>query len=299
MNTAPTLSRDKDRTIVGYNSFCLAGNFVDRNTNQNGSGVRENASFTLNTQDRHAVAYDVRNNRLNGTVSGTLQAKESGGWSLNYINPVIQPDVLRLPEWIVRRLLPMECGRLQGFPDGWGEIAPLANETEIQFWREVYLRNCKIKGRSQRRSLPGRWSQKRCRCEEMARRAAQSVGGVFHVGQRHGLAECPVLRPKCFPGIGEACGGGKAGQPVRWKRDHAAVCCDVRRAGCMGKRSGALPYCRYQNTPAGDATPRQHNGHQRRSDRAGGHHHFRLSLPRPEHCGKAQRTGRRPKLPVL
>lgn len=55
----------------------------------------------------------------------------------------------------------------------------------------------------------------------------------------------------------------------------------------------------YQNTPAGDATPRQHNGHQRRSDRAGGHHHFRLSLPRPEHCGKAQRTGRRPKLPVL
>ena len=153
MNTAPTLSRDKDRTIVGYNSFCLAGNFVDRNTNQNGSGVRENASFTLNTQDRHAVAYDARNNRLNGTVSGTLQAKESGGWSLNYINPVIQPDVLRLPEWIVRRLLPMECGRLQGFPDGWGEIAPLANETEIQFWREVYLRNCKIKGRKPKKII--------------------------------------------------------------------------------------------------------------------------------------------------
>lgn len=153
MNTAPTLGRDKDRTIVGYNSFCLAGNFVDRNTNQNGSGVRENASFTLNTQDRHAVAYDVRNNRLNGTVSGTLQAKESGGWSLNYINPVIQPDVLRLPEWIVRRLLPMECGRLQGFPDGWGEIAPLANETEIQFWREVYLRNCKIKGQKPKKII--------------------------------------------------------------------------------------------------------------------------------------------------
>lgn len=153
MNTAPTLSRDKDRTIVGYNSFCLAGNFVDRNTNQNGSGVRENASFTLNTQDRHAVAYDARNSRLNGTVSGTLQAKESGGWSLNYINPVIQPDVLRLPEWIVRRLLPMECGRLQGFPDGWGEIAPLANETEIQFWREVYLRNCKIKGQKPKKII--------------------------------------------------------------------------------------------------------------------------------------------------
>lgn len=153
MNTAPTLSRDKDRTIVGYNSFCLAGNFVDRNTNQNGSGVRENASFTLNTQDRHAVAYDARNSRLNGTVSGTLQAKESGGWSLNYINPVIQPDVPRLPEWVVRRLLPMECGRLQGFPDGWGKIAPLTDAEEIQFWREVYLRNCKIKGQKPKKII--------------------------------------------------------------------------------------------------------------------------------------------------
>lgn len=153
MNTAPTLSRDKDRTIVGYNSFCLAGNFVDRNTNQNGSGVRENASFTLNTQDHHAVAYDARNSRLNGTVSGTLQAKESGGWSLNYINPVIQPDVPRLPEWIVRRLLPMECGRLQGFPDGWGEIAPLTDAEEIRFWREVYLRNCKIKGQKPKKII--------------------------------------------------------------------------------------------------------------------------------------------------
>lgn len=153
MNTAPTLSRDKDRTIVGYNSFCLAGNFVDRNTNQNGSGVRENASFTLNTQDRHAVAYDARNSCLNGTVSGTLQAKESGGWSLNYINPVIQPDVPRLPEWIVRRLLPMECGRLQGFPDGWGEIAPLTDAEETKFWREVYLRNCKIKGQKPKKII--------------------------------------------------------------------------------------------------------------------------------------------------
>ena len=171
INTATTLTLNKDRTIVGYNSFCLAGNFVDRNTNQNGSGVRENASFTLNTQDRHAVAYDVRNSRLNGMVSGTLQAKESGGWSLNYINPVIQPDVPKLPEWIVRRLLPMGCGRLQGFPDGWGEIEPLTDEAEIPFWREAYLRNCKIKGKKAKEdNCPGRRSKKRCSCEEVARR---------------------------------------------------------------------------------------------------------------------------------
>lgn len=77
--------------------MCMAGNMVDRNTDQNGSGVRADASFTLNTVDRHAVAYDARNHRVNGEVSGTLQAKGEGGWSLNYINPVLQST--DLPSW--------------------------------------------------------------------------------------------------------------------------------------------------------------------------------------------------------
>ena len=150
--TCPCLTCDHEAPIV-VGAYCMAGNFVDRNTNQNGCGVRENASFTLNTVDRHAVAYDARHHCLGGEVSGTLQAKGEGGWSLNYINPVIQPDVLHLPQWIVRRMLPMECGRLQGFRDGWGEIAPLTYESEICFWREVYLRNCKIKGQKPKKII--------------------------------------------------------------------------------------------------------------------------------------------------
>ena len=51
-------------------------------------------------------------------MSGTLQAKESGGFSLNYINPV----AVKKLRWIVRRLTPTECERLQGFPDGWTDI---------------------------------------------------------------------------------------------------------------------------------------------------------------------------------
>ena len=58
---------------------------IDRNTGMNGTGVDENVTFTLNTVDRHAVAYDARHHCLNGNVSGTLQAKGEGGWSLNYI----------------------------------------------------------------------------------------------------------------------------------------------------------------------------------------------------------------------
>lgn len=58
---------------------------------------------------------DCRNFREGGEVNGTLQAKESGGQSLNLNNTVRQ-------NMVVRRLTPMECERLQGFPDHWTDI---------------------------------------------------------------------------------------------------------------------------------------------------------------------------------
>lgn len=189
-NTCPCLTCDHEAPIVA-GSYCLAGNIIDRNTGMNGTGVDENVTFTLNTVDRHAVAYDARHHCLNGNVSGTLQAKGEGGWSLNYINPVIQPlpeatgadtyngtvtgevaatltkvngvatsgpKVIQAgekgsPDWIVRRLIPLECGRLQGFPDGWAEIAPLTSPQEFPFWREVYARDCEIKGKRPSRKI--------------------------------------------------------------------------------------------------------------------------------------------------
>lgn len=51
--------------MVVHECSCLAGNFCDRETNQNDSGMRQGACFTLNTVDRHAVAYDARNGTLN------------------------------------------------------------------------------------------------------------------------------------------------------------------------------------------------------------------------------------------
>lgn len=58
---------------------------------------------------------DCRNFTEGGEINGTLQAKESGGQSLNLNNTVRQ-------NMVVRRLTPMECERLQGFPDGWTDI---------------------------------------------------------------------------------------------------------------------------------------------------------------------------------
>jgi len=61
-------------------------------------------------QSSDTEALDVRNLRSGGDVSGTLQAKESGSYSLSYQNPV--RTGLR-----VRRLTPIETERLMGFPD--------------------------------------------------------------------------------------------------------------------------------------------------------------------------------------
>lgn len=60
-------------------------------------------------------AVDCRNFREGGETNGTLQAKSNGGISYNLQNTV-------RTGMIVRRLTPMECERLQGFPDQWTDI---------------------------------------------------------------------------------------------------------------------------------------------------------------------------------
>lgn len=88
-----------------------------------------------------------------GDSAYILQAKCNGGQSLNYINPVAEPLIYdargngdgmlsptitgdhnsritdytsvvieKIIRWIVRRLTPTECERLQGYPDGWTDL---------------------------------------------------------------------------------------------------------------------------------------------------------------------------------
>lgn len=139
--------------------YCIAGNIIDRSetVGANGSGVKENQSYTLNTVDRPAVAYKVFDARGNGdgrtcpTITGdhknritdytaiaierqtfneqsfshykesdkcsTLKAK--AGNIGNGSECLIAEKAIR---WIVRRLTPVECERLQGYPDDYTNI---------------------------------------------------------------------------------------------------------------------------------------------------------------------------------
>lgn len=201
----------RDDRVVGERSFCIGGNTVDRATKQNGMGVGENISFTIDTVNRHAVAYNVQeespaqpvvleSNQIHATVtqngicptlpasmglgggntplvampervtsygigngqahayaskekSGTLDTMhDAQAVAIEYsgcLNPWDtqarrvygeegtfpalpsretaggnQQAVLaeQRTRWIVRRLTPTECERLQGYPDGWTDI---------------------------------------------------------------------------------------------------------------------------------------------------------------------------------
>ena len=95
----------------GIAILALQGSMIGRDDKNGpqGSGINTDVCFTLNTIDKHCVAYDCRNHNTS-EISGTLQAKENGGQSLNYINPVAHGET----HYAVRRLLPQECALLQG-----------------------------------------------------------------------------------------------------------------------------------------------------------------------------------------
>ena len=84
---------------------------------------------------------DCRNARLNENLCGTLQAKSNGGFSYNFTHPVLIRSGETKPayRYIVRRLTPTECARLQGFPDKWGhpEQKDKLTDEEYAFWLKV------------------------------------------------------------------------------------------------------------------------------------------------------------------
>ncbi len=154
----------------------------DKNGPQ-GSGVNEDVCFSLTGADRHAVAYptyctsknsyfmraekelantlvatdykdppvinDVRTasgKDVFGTISASMGSKQWLGnqeaFSGDY--HIVEPD------YIVRRLTPTECARLQGFPDWWCDGLGTDDPTEedMAFWREVFETHRKIMGTS-------------------------------------------------------------------------------------------------------------------------------------------------------
>ena len=104
--------------VIVESVYCIQGNLITFGSDTagcNGKGWTEDICYTLTTIDRPAVAYAVHENqraeyRLSEETAFTLS---TGGGKPGQGYPAI------LKDYIVRRLTPLECERLQGFPDNW------------------------------------------------------------------------------------------------------------------------------------------------------------------------------------
>ena len=112
--------------LVGEQVYCLAGNTIDREPENggNGMGYQENVAYTLTGFDRHAVC------SVSEVVGALCKDDEKGAGSQYLEQGKCVVDIYTcepagdkdLPILLIRRLTPLECERLQGFPDGWTDI---------------------------------------------------------------------------------------------------------------------------------------------------------------------------------
>ena len=109
-------------------------------------------------QNQQAVCYgvDCRNATEYEEMNGTLQAKNGGGFSLN-CNQVVRAPISEengaseeTIRYIVRRLTPTECARLQGFGDKWGhpDQKEAFTDEEHSFWLDVRNTHAAINGKA-------------------------------------------------------------------------------------------------------------------------------------------------------
>ena len=111
-NNVPLVSREPD-------TICITGNAIDRQPQNGGNGLgwQADISYTLTATDHHAV---FNRQRVDQFVEQDVASTESARQHKDATDLICQPDTEQ--RQLIRRLTPLECERLQGFPDGWTEI---------------------------------------------------------------------------------------------------------------------------------------------------------------------------------
>ncbi|SHJ36715.1 DNA cytosine methyltransferase [Hespellia stercorisuis] len=111
---------------------------------------KDGINSTLNAQGPSAVAAPVYSSSKASFFTSAEEELANTLVATDYKDPPIVNDVSEMPEYIVRRLTPTECARLQGFPDWWcnnlGTAEP--TEEEIKWWAEVFETHRHIMGTS-------------------------------------------------------------------------------------------------------------------------------------------------------
>lgn len=148
-----------------------------------GDGYKESdVMYTLNATEQHAVAYGIGRPAMNQgynakfsfqieeEVEPTIVAAGASGVAHpvyssskasfftsaeeEMANTLVatdykDPPIVNVPRYIVRRLTPTECARLQGFPDWWCDGLETENPTDedIAIWREIFQTHAEAMGK--------------------------------------------------------------------------------------------------------------------------------------------------------
>ena len=169
----------------GMAVVALEGNGA-RPSHQGCGYSEEDVSFTLNATEQHGVAYGLDRAAYNqgenakfapcieseveppmvargpGAVAHPVYSTSKNSYHTtaeeDIVNTLVAtdykdpPTVTEEPYYIVRRLTPTECARLQGFPDWW--CADLRteepSEEDVAFWREVFETHRAVTGSASR-----------------------------------------------------------------------------------------------------------------------------------------------------
>ena len=112
-------------------------------------GISEDGiNSTLNAQGPSAVATPVYSASKASFFTSAEEELANTLVATDYKDSPIVNRNSEMPEYIVRRLTPTECARLQGFPDWWcsdlGTAEP--TEEEIKWWRSVFATHRNIMG---------------------------------------------------------------------------------------------------------------------------------------------------------
>jgi DNA (cytosine-5)-methyltransferase 1 len=99
------------------------------------------------SQPAYGIDRAAFNQGQNALYKPAIEEEQQPTLTAKGLGAVAQPaSIYPHPVYIVRRLTPTECARLQGFPDYWCSDLGIENPTEedITFWSEVWETHRKI-----------------------------------------------------------------------------------------------------------------------------------------------------------
>lgn len=182
-DASPTINSYLGTGVINAPLVCLQGAMINRaeKNSTRGSGIDEDVSPMLNIADRHAacvpdteailLAGKPRHTHVSADVAMTLNAADwkdppavylmSKSYHFAHATPdqadaLVATDYKCPPvvnaDWRVRMITPLECARLQGFPDWWTDCLTDENpsDEEVRKWQGIFDEYCDINSKKRK-----------------------------------------------------------------------------------------------------------------------------------------------------